>query len=135
MDIDVEDTAAAVPKTVTLAPGSTVQPKMTVDLESMAFSQGGHLMSNKKCRLPNGSFKRSQKGFEEIHVATPKKHTSSKDELVLLTELSEWTWAASTVPKLNRVQRKLFPGVFGITDLLLLCVPTGTGKVSRSIVP
>ncbi|PBK68779.1 hypothetical protein ARMSODRAFT_1085224 [Armillaria solidipes] len=30
------------------APGSTVKPKRTVDLESIAFSLGGNLMSNKK---------------------------------------------------------------------------------------
>jgi len=46
-----------------------VQPKRTVDLESMAFSQGGHLMSNKRCMLPDGSFKRARKGYEEIPCA------------------------------------------------------------------
>ena len=39
MDVDKP---VAVSKTATLAPGSTLQPKRTVDLESMAFSQGGH---------------------------------------------------------------------------------------------
>jgi pre-mRNA-splicing helicase BRR2 len=70
MDIDVEH---EVPKAATLAPGSIVQPKRAVDLESMAFSQGGHLMSNKKGKLPDGSFKRAKKGYEEIHVPAPKQ--------------------------------------------------------------
>ena len=130
MDVDVKDVTVTVPKTATLAPGSTVQPKRTVDLESMAFSQGGHLMSNKKCKLPDGSFKRSRKGFEEIHVPAPKKHAGSDDELVPMTKLPEWTRAAFTVPKLNRVQSKLFPVAFGTDEPLLLCAPTGAGKVS-----
>ena len=41
MDVDVNEATAAVPKMVTLAPSSTVQLKLTVDLESMVFSQGG----------------------------------------------------------------------------------------------
>ncbi|KAJ3476926.1 hypothetical protein NLI96_g10818 [Meripilus lineatus] len=40
MDVDSKP-RESVPKTATLAPGSTVQPKRTVDLEGMAFSQGG----------------------------------------------------------------------------------------------
>ena len=48
-DVMVVDNTAKieVPKTATLAPGSTVQPKRILDLESMAFSQGGHLVEQK----------------------------------------------------------------------------------------
>ncbi|KAF9441258.1 hypothetical protein P691DRAFT_855944 [Macrolepiota fuliginosa MF-IS2] len=35
-----------------------------LDLESMAFSQGDHPMLNKQCKLPDGSFERSKKGYE-----------------------------------------------------------------------
>jgi hypothetical protein len=66
-------------------------------------------MSNKKCKLPDGSFKRSRKGFEEIHVPAPKKHAGSDNDLIPITSLPEWTRAAFIVPKLNRVQGKLFP--------------------------
>ncbi|KAH0834659.1 putative RNA helicase [Lanmaoa asiatica] len=130
MDVDVKEASATVPKTATLAPGSTVQPKKIVDLESMAFSQGGHLMSNKKCKLPDGSFKRSRKGFEEIHVPAPKKHAGGEDELIPVTKLPQWARAAFTVPKLNRVQSKLFPVAFGTDEPLLLCAPTGAGKTN-----
>jgi pre-mRNA-splicing helicase BRR2 len=60
MDIDEQVKGAQVPKTMTLAPGSVVLPKKTVDEEGMIFSQGGHLMSNKTTELPQGSFKRHQ---------------------------------------------------------------------------
>ena len=134
MDVDSKSVSAIIPKTATLAPGSTVQPKRMIDLESMAFSQGGHLMSNKKCKLPDGSFKRSRKGFEEIHVPAPKKHSGSDDELVPVTKLPEWARAAFTVPKLNRVQSKLYPVAFGSDEPILLCAPTGAGKVNGLIV-
>jgi hypothetical protein len=70
--MDVGEAKLEVPTAATLAPGSTVQPKRIFDLESMAFSQGGHLMSSQKCKLLEGSFKHSKKGYEGIHVLAPK---------------------------------------------------------------
>jgi pre-mRNA-splicing helicase BRR2 len=131
MEVDDEG-KRNVPKTATLAPGSILQPKRTVDLESMAFSQGGHLMSNKKCKLPEGSFKRAKKGYEEIHVPAPKKKTIPDTELVAVTDLPAWARPAFTVPKLNPVQSKVYPIAFGTDEPILLCAPTGAGKV-RSI--
>ncbi|TFY55063.1 hypothetical protein EVJ58_g8480 [Rhodofomes roseus] len=130
MDVD-EKPKVEVPKTATLAPGSTVQPKATVDLEGMAFSQGGHLMSNKKCKLPEGSFKRSKKGYEEIHVPAPKQKPLAPDELVPVTALPEWAQQGfSGMKNLNRVQSKLYPVAFGTDEPLLLCAPTGAGKTN-----
>jgi len=132
--MDVDETAKVeVPKTATLAPGSTVQPKRVLDLESMAFSQGGHLMSNKKCKLPEGSFKRSKKGYEEIHVPAPKSKPVTDSELVPVTALPAWAREAFTVPRLNRVQSKLYPVAFGSDEPILLCAPTGAGKVRFQI--
>lgn len=131
MDVDEDVKHATVPKTATLAPGSTVQPKKTVDLESMAFSQGGHLMSNKKCKLPDGSFKRAKKGYEEIHVPAPKSKPTADSTLVPISDLP--LWARDAFPKmqsLNRVQSKLYPVAFGTDEPILLCAPTGAGKVS-----
>ncbi|SJK98702.1 probable ATP dependent RNA helicase [Armillaria ostoyae] len=128
--MDVDGTKPEVPKTATLAPGSTVQPKRTVDLESMAFSQGGHLMSNKKCKLPDGSFKRAKKGYEEIHVPAPKQKPVVEGELVPISDLPSWAREAFTVPKLNRVQSKLYPIAFGTDEPILLCAPTGAGKTN-----
>jgi pre-mRNA-splicing helicase BRR2 len=134
-DMDVDEAAKTeVPKTATLAPGSTVLPKRVIDLESLAFSQGGHLMSNKKCKLPDGSFKRSKKGYEEIHVPAPKSKPVTDNELVPVSSLPAWAREAFTVQRLNRVQSKLFPVAFGTDEPILLCAPTGAGKVSISLV-
>ncbi|KAJ8517086.1 hypothetical protein ONZ45_g5700 [Pleurotus djamor] len=128
--MDVDEPKATVPKTATLAPGSTVQPKRTLDLESMVFSQGGHLMTNKKCKLPEGSFKRSRKGFEEIHVPAPPKKPVVDGEIVPISDLPAWARDAFTVKTLNRVQSKLFPIAFGTDEPILLCAPTGAGKTN-----
>jgi pre-mRNA-splicing helicase BRR2 len=130
MDVDESATVQNVPKTATLAPGSTVQPKRTLDLESMAFSQGGHLMSNKKCKLPEGSFKRAKKGYEEIHVPAPKRAELASSSLVPVSELPSWAQEGfKGIKNLNRVQSRLFPIAFGTDEPLLLCAPTGAGKV------
>ena len=130
MDVDEKPKVQTVPKTATLAPGSTVQPKRTVDLEGMAFSQGGHLMSNKKCKLPEGSFKRARKGYEEIHVPAPKKPQTEPSDLVPITDLPAWAHDGfKGIKTLNRVQSKLYPIAFGTDEPLLLCAPTGAGKV------
>ncbi len=130
MDVDDKPKVDAVPKTATLAPGSIVQPKGTVDLEGMAFSQGGHLMSNKKCKLPEGSFKRAKKGYEEIHVPAPKSKPTHDSELVMIDALPEWAREGfKGYRNLNRIQSKLYPIAFGTDEPLLLCAPTGAGKV------
>ncbi|KAF8491330.1 Sec63-domain-containing protein [Russula emetica] len=131
MDVDEPAKSAQVPKTATLAPGSVVQPKRTVDLESMIFSQGGHLMSNKTTKLPEGSFKRAKKGYEEIHVPAPKSKPVTAGEFVPITDLPEWTWQGFPGLKtLNRVQSKLYPIAFGTDEPILLCAPTGAGKTN-----
>ncbi|KAL5507360.1 BRR2 [Sanghuangporus vaninii] len=132
MDVDEKPKAQQnVPKTGTLAPGSTAQPRQMLDLEGMAFSQGGHLMSNKKCKLPEGSFKRSKKGYEEIHVPAPKKRDADASELVPISDLPHWAQAAfSGIKHLNRVQSKLYSVAFGQDDPILLCAPTGAGKTN-----
>ncbi|KAF8320257.1 Sec63-domain-containing protein [Clavulina sp. PMI_390] len=108
----------------------TLQPLSTLDLEGMAFSQGGHLMSNKKVSLPEGSFKRSKKGYEEIHIPPPKPKSDS-DAKVSIDELPSWARSAfKGAESLNRVQSKLYPMAFGSDEPLLLCAPTGAGKTN-----
>ncbi|CAG8581624.1 7898_t:CDS:2 [Paraglomus occultum] len=116
----------------TLPPGVTVAPKSVVDLESLMFAQGGHLMTNKKCKLPDGSFKRLFKGYEEIHVPAPKPKPFAADEKeLLITDMPEWAQAAfKGAEKLNRVQSRVYPAAFTTDENILLCAPTGAGKTN-----
>lgn len=36
--------------------------RKVLDLDDLIFSQGSHFMSNKKCQLPDGSFRKQRKG-------------------------------------------------------------------------
>jgi pre-mRNA-splicing helicase BRR2 len=119
-----------------LAPGAVAPPpRKTVDLEAMAFSQGARLMSNKKCKLPEGSFKRTKKGYEEVHVPAPKPAPMKEGELVPVSSLPAWAQPAfKGNANLNRVQSRLYPIAFGTDEPILLCAPTGAGKVSSSAV-
>lgn len=37
--------------------------RKVLDLEDLIFSQGSHFMSNKRCQLPDGSFRKQRKGL------------------------------------------------------------------------
>lgn len=51
-----------------------------LDLEDLAFTQGSHFMANKRCQLPDGSFRKQRKGYEEVHVPALKPKPFSEDE-------------------------------------------------------
>jgi len=123
MDVDKP---AVVPKTATLAPGSTLQPKRMVDLESMAFSQGGHLMLNKNLTAHSNERRRATRKFTFLRQ---NKKPVTDGELVPISSLPKCAQEAFTVKSLNRVQSKLYPIAFGTDEPILLCAPTGAGKV------
>ncbi|GJZ33908.1 DExH-box ATP-dependent RNA helicase DExH12-like protein, partial [Tanacetum coccineum] len=83
------------------------QPQL-LDLESMAFHQGGLLMANKKCELPVGSYRNHNKGYEEVHAPALKPKPLAADE------------------KLSRV----YETALYKADNLLLCALTGAGKTN-----
>ena len=107
-----------------------LQPQKVIDIESMIFSQGPRLMSNKKCRLPEGSFKRTHKGYEEVHVPAPTKAAVLPEELVPIEKMPAWAQPAfGNTKTLNRVQSRMYSVAFGSDEPILLCAPTGAGKV------
>ncbi|KAJ3095037.1 DEIH-box ATPase [Phlyctochytrium planicorne] len=112
-----------------------LMPKTNVDIDSLTFEQGGHLMSNKKCTLPQGSFKRTKKGYEEIHVPAPKPSALGPGEkLVEISALPKWAQAGFPNAKsLNRIQSKVYPIAFQDDANMLLCAPTGAGKTNCAV--
>ncbi|KAI1230106.1 U5 small nuclear ribonucleoprotein 200 kDa helicase, partial [Lamprotornis superbus] len=55
-------------------------PRQVLDLEDLVFAQGSHFMANKRCQLPDGSFRRQRKGYEEVHVPALKPKPFGADE-------------------------------------------------------
>ncbi|KAI8807156.1 Sec63 Brl domain-containing protein [Cladochytrium replicatum] len=126
------DNAAVVPSRAGDNASEQIVPKTTMDLETMAFQQGGHLMSNKKVKLPEGSFKRTKKGYEEVHIPMPKPSPmGAQEKLVPIGELPEWARVVfKKTTTLNRIQSRVYPIAFLEDDPMLLCAPTGAGKTN-----
>eukprot|EP01022_Parablepharisma_sp_SALTPOND_P017480 TRINITY_DN2801_c4_g1_i1.p1 TRINITY_DN2801_c4_g1~~TRINITY_DN2801_c4_g1_i1.p1 ORF type:complete len:2164 (+),score=294.83 TRINITY_DN2801_c4_g1_i1:1425-7916(+) len=108
-----------------------IAPK-TLDLESMAFAQGAHFMSNKRCTLPKDTVRTSKKGYEEVFVPATKQKIAEDEKLVPISALPDWAREAFPPPieKLNRIQSRIYNAAFKGSENLLVCAPTGAGKTN-----
>ncbi|PWA00513.1 hypothetical protein BB558_003420 [Smittium angustum] len=119
MDVDIND--------IEKIPG----PQETIDLEAIGFTQGARLMSNKSCKLPEGSFKRTHKGYEEIFVPAPKPPSSISESLIKVSRLPSWAQKAfAGTATFNRIQSKVFKCAYESEENMLVCAPTGAGKTN-----
>ncbi|KAK1332769.1 hypothetical protein QTO34_006299 [Cnephaeus nilssonii] len=105
------------------------------DLEDLVFTQGSHFMANKRCQLPDGSFRRQRKGYEEVHVPALKpKPFGSEEQLLPVEKLPKYAQAGFEGFKtLNRIQSKLYRAALETDENLLLCAPTGAGKTNVAL--
>ena len=132
MDIDVPKTSEDGEKPTREA-GLTggLQPKRLINLENLVFDQGNHLMTNPNVKLPQGSTKRTFKGYEEIHVPAPKPRRDPGERNIPTSELPEWARIGfGSSKELNRIQTKCFPTAFNDDGNMLVCAPTGSGKTN-----
>lgn len=107
-----------------------LQPKKIVNLENISFDQGNHLMTNPNVKLPQGSTKRTFKGYEEIHVPAPKVKRAPGERNLPVSELPDWAHSAFGKKELNPIQSKCFPTAFHDDGNMLVCAPTGSGKTN-----
>ncbi|DBA74615.1 TPA: DExH-box ATP-dependent RNA helicase DExH12 [Trebouxia sp. C0005] len=114
------------------AGGGAVAGRKAVDFENLAFAQGNHLMTNKKCDLPQKSYRAAHKGYEEVHVPALKpKEFAAGEKLMPVSDLPSWAQPAfKGMQTLNRIQSRVADmALFGV-DNMLLCAPTGAGKTN-----
>ncbi|EDN06152.1 hypothetical protein HCAG_02755 [Histoplasma mississippiense (nom. inval.)] len=108
-----------------------LQPRKLINLDNLVFDQGNHLMTNPNVKLPQGSTKRTFKGYEEIHVPAPKPKKDPSERLIPISDLPDWARAGfRNSQKLNRIQTKCFPTAFNDDGNMLVCAPTGSGKTN-----
>lgn len=55
-----------------------------LDLDDLCFQQGSHFMANKRCQLPEGSFRKQRKGCEIIYVPALKPKPFDPDEVSVI---------------------------------------------------
>ncbi|VDO26060.1 unnamed protein product [Onchocerca flexuosa] len=115
--------------------GNWLQSRKVLDLNDLAFSQGSHLMSNKRCHLPDGSYRKQKKSYEEVHVPALKpKLFEENEKLVAITDLPKYAQPAFEGFKtLNRIQSRLCDSALKSDEHLLLCAPTGAGKTNVAL--
>jgi len=135
MDIDIPTSAPG--KSTQKEGGLTggLEPRKTIDLENLVFEQGNRLMTNPSVKLPQGSTKRTFKGYEEIHVPAPKrKNDPNEPKLMQVSSMPEWAQGPfKSNPTLNRIQTRCFPTAFEDDGNMLVCAPTGSGKTNVSM--
>ena len=91
------------------AGGQVAGLRKVLDLEDLSFQQGSHFMANKKCNLPDGSFRKQNKGYEEVHVPAIKPKAFAEDEV--------WLFQISFLPR----KILIFHPTFGDFFLFFFC--------------
>lgn len=109
--------------------------RSVLDFEDLSFVGGSHFMSNKRCQLPDGSYRKQRKGYEEVHVPALKpKPFGDNEELVSIETLPQYVQPAfEDFKTLNRIQSRLHKVCLGSDENLLLCAPTGAGKTNVAL--
>ena len=108
-------------------------PQHVLNLEDIQFQQGSHLMANKKCQLPEGSFRKQRKGYEEVHVP-PAKNKHESEKLVPIDKLPTYAQPAFEGFKtLNVIQSRVHKTALETDENLLICAPTGAGKTNIAL--
>lgn len=109
--------------------------RKVIELEDLMFTQGSHFMANKKCQLPDGSFRKQRKGYEEVHVPALKpKAFDDDEELVAIEKLPKYVQPVfAGFKSLNRIQSRLWKSALESDENLLLCAPTGAGKTNVAL--
>ena len=110
-----------------------------VDLATASFAQGSRLMTNRKCKLPKGSWRAQKKGYEEVHVPAykaPPRAAGEKANVDVVATLPEWAHSSfNGIKTLNRVQSQVYTQAFEGIDNMLLCAPTGAGTCVLNLLP
>lgn len=115
--------------------GKVEGSRKMLELEDLVFTQGSHFMANKKCQLPDGSFRKQRKGYEEVHVPALKPRPFDENEkLMPVDKLPKYAQPVFEGFKtLNRIQSRLWKAALETDENMLLCAPTGAGKTNVAL--
>lgn len=114
--------------------GQVAGSRKVLDLELMSFTQGSHFMANDKCQLPDGSFRKQKKGYEEVHVPALKPKPYGSDEVqVGIDKLPKYVQPAfDGFKSLNRIQSRICKAALESDENLLVCAPTVRTRFKHS---
>ncbi|PSN46005.1 putative U5 small nuclear ribonucleoprotein 200 kDa helicase [Blattella germanica] len=117
------------------AGGQVPGSRQLLDLEDLTFAQGSHFMANKRCQLPDGSFRKQRKGYEEVHVPALKSKPFAPDEsLYAIDKLPKYVQPAfEDFKTLNRIQSRLYKAALDSDENILLCAPTRLSSYNLTV--
>lgn len=105
-----------------VSPSDAKRSAHELDFDSLAFREGSHTMTNKKCELPDQSWRAMKPGYEEVHVPAVRSVAPPDEKLVPIADLPEWTHDAfKGMTMLNRVQSKMADVALRSSENVLLC--------------
>ncbi|KAM7267618.1 hypothetical protein ACFE04_009784 [Oxalis oulophora] len=86
--------------------------------------------------LPQGTYRKYQKGYEEVIIPpTPTAQMKPGEKLIEIKELDEFAQTAFHGYKsLNRIQSRIFQTVYYSNENVLVCAPTGAGKTNIAMI-
>lgn len=115
--------------------GQVVGQRSVLELDELAFTQGSRFMANKRCNLPDGSFRKQHKGYEEVHVPALKpKPFDDEEQLQPIDKLPKYVQPVfDGFKSLNRIQSRLWRSALETDENMLLCAPTGAGKTNVAL--
>eukprot|EP01041_Mallomonas_annulata_P002895 gene2895-5684_t len=129
---EAEDVVGGMP--VQRRSGDGVGTEKLLDLDALQFAHGGHFMANKRCELPEKSWRAQKKGYEEVHVPAIRPVISSSERLTEVSDLPDWTQPAfAGIRSLNRIQSRMVQAALYGSENILLCAPTGAGKTNVAL--
>ena len=105
-----------------------------INLDEMAFEAGSHLMANKRCTLPDGSVRETQRGYEIVRVPPKQATPPDANELIPIGDLPNYCKGAfDGYEKLNRIQSAICDTALKTDENMLICAPTGAGKTNVAL--
>lgn len=115
--------------------GQVTGQRQLLEFEDTAFTQGSHFMANKRCQLPDGSFRKQRKGYEEVHVPALKPKPFDDNEILQpIDKLPRYVQPVfEGYTTLNRVQSRLWKSALETDENMLLCAPTSAGKTNVAL--
>lgn len=110
--------------------GQVAGQRQVLEFDELTFTQGSHFMANKRCQLPDGSFRKQRKGYEEVHVPALKPKPFEENEaLQPIEKLPKYVQPVfEGFKSLNRIQSRLWRSALESDENMLLCAPTGKFK-------
>ncbi|GLJ46147.1 hypothetical protein SUGI_0972180 [Cryptomeria japonica] len=100
------------------------------------IGKGDDIFSQSGNALPQGTIRKTFKGYEEVRVpATEAASMKPGEKLIEITSLDSFAQTAfEGYRTLNRIQSRIFPTAYNSNENILVCAPTGAGKTNIAMI-